>query len=195
MVNVNHYMWIYTKEENLFIYHTPTMENITCIKLSNNKYSLIEMVHIPQWNVVIALWSGSRIWCIHDHVTKSGLHVVDTMKLKSKNPIIHLCTVKLPQRTELWATHGEKVAIMNHSNTTVSLETTLTCSMDKNLLFCHFIICLHFNSSKTGRSLVHVWVSFNGRPHLICWDAERRIEINSIVKPGKQLIIQYYSSS
>ena len=163
------------------------MENIACVKLSNTKCSLIEMLHVPHWNVVVVLWSGSRIWCIHDQVTKTGLHVVDTIKLKSRNPIIHLCTVNLPQGTELWATQGEKVAIINNSTAAISLETTLACSMDKNLLFCYFIICLYFTSSKTGKSLIHVWVSFNGRPHLVCWDAEKRIEINSIIKPGKQL--------
>ena len=183
MVNVYHYMWIYTKEENLFIYHTPTMDCKTCFKLTNNKLPLTEMVHVPQWNVVVALWSGSQLWCIHDQVTKTGLHVVDNIKL---NPITHLCTVNLPQVTELWVTQGEReVAIITHSTDGISLEATLTSSMNRD---CRFIICLCFNSSKAGKNMVHVWVSFNGQPHLVCWDAERRTEIKSITKPGKQLV-------
>ena len=185
MVYVNHYMWIYTAEQNLFIYHTPTMQNIACIQLKNNKLSLIEMVHVPQWNIVIVLWDKSQLWCIHDRVTKSGLHVVDTIELNSKDLVIHLCAVDLPQGTEVWATRGEnEIAIIKHSANEVRCETILSCSED---LFCYFIICLCFNSHKTGSNTIHVWVSFNRRPHLVCWDAQSRVQINSIIKKGKQL--------
>ena len=175
-------MWIYTVEQNLFIYHTPTMQNITCIQLRNDKSSLIEMIYVPQWNVVIALWNRSQLWCIHDQVTKSGLHVVDTIELNSKNPIIHLCTVDLPHGTEVWATQEKEIAIIKHSADGVSCKTTLPCNADKNLLFCHYITCLCFISSKTGNKMVHVWVSFNRRPHLVCWDAESRAQIYTTSK-------------
>lgn len=188
LVNVNNYMWIYTEEKNLFIYHTSTMQNITCIPLRNNKSSLIEMVHVPQWNVVIVLWNRSQLWCIHDQVTTSGLHVVNTIEIDSKNPIVHICIVNLPQRTELWAAQGDKkITIIKYSATGVCCDSTLVCTIDKILLFCYFITCLHFTSSKTGNSIVHVWVSFNRRPHLVCWDAERRIQIHSIIKTSKEL--------
>ena len=164
------------------------MQNITCIELKNNKSSLIEMVHVPQWNVVIVLWDKSQLWCIHDQVTKSGLHVVNTIELNSKDPVIHLCKVDLPQGMEVWATQGEKeIAIIQRSPDEIHCETILSCSEDKDFLFCYFIICLCFNSHKTGSSTMHVWVSFNRRPHLVCWDAQSRVQINSIVKKGKQL--------
>ena len=164
------------------------MENITCIQLTNDNLSLIEMVHVPKWNVVLASWTESQLWCIHNQVTKSGLHVADTIELNSKSPIMHLCTVDLPQRTEVWVTQGEKeIAIINHSPAGFSCERILTCSADKKLLFCHYITCLSFKSAKTGDSMFHVWVSFLGQFHVVCWDAERRIEINNIVKNGKLL--------
>jgi len=146
------------------------------------------MVHIPQWNVVVVLWNRSQLWCIHDQVTTSGLHVVNTIEIDSKNPIVHMCMVKLPQRTELWATQGDKkITIIGHLATGISCDSTLACTIDRCLLFCHFIICLHFNSSKTGNSMARVWVSFNRRPHLVCWDAETRSQIHSVIKTGKQL--------
>ena len=165
------------------------MENITCIPLTNDNSSLIEMVHVPKWNVVLASWTGSQLWCIHDQVTKDGLHVVDTIELSSKSPIMHLCTVELPQRTEVWITQGrKKVAIINHSPTGFSCERTLTCNANENLLFCNYITCLSFNSFKTGDSMLHVWVSFLGQPHVVCWDAEIKTEMNSIIKNGKLLV-------
>ena len=187
MVNVNQYMWIYTEEKNLFIYHTPTMQNIACIQLRNNRSFLVEMVHVPQWNMVVALWNKSQLWGIHAEITEGGLHVVDTVELISKNHIVHLCVVNLPQRTEVWATRGGKeIVIIEYSATGICCEKTLTCSVDKNLS-CHFITCLQFNSLKTGGNNTHVWVSFNKQPHLVCWDAEERVQIHSIIKKGKQL--------
>ena len=193
MVNVNHYMWIYTEEQSLYIYHTPTMQNIALIQLRNNKSSLIEMVHVPQWNVVVALWNRSQLWCLHDQVSASGLHVVDTIELNSKNPIIHLCTVDLPHRTEVWATREKEIVIIKYSADGVSCESTLPYDTDINLQFCYFITCLHFISSKTGNNTVHVWVSFNRRPHLVCWDAESRVQINSIIKKGVSVLNCIYS--
>lgn len=163
------------------------MQNVACIQLRNNKSFLVDMVHVPQWNMVIALWNRSQLWGMHDQITKSGLHVVDTIDLNSNNHIAQLCVVNLRQRTEVWATRGEKeVVILQDSPTGFCCERTLTCTIDKNLLFCHFITCLHFSNSETGNCMIHVWVSFKGRPHLICWDAEKRVQIHSIFKKGKQ---------
>lgn len=161
------------------------MQNIALIQLRNNKSSLIEMVHVPQWNIVLALWNRSQLWCIHDQVSTSGLHVVDTIELNSKNPVIHLCIVDLPHKTEVWATRENEIMIIKYSADGISCESTLPCNADKNLHFCHFITCLHFVSSETGNNMVHIWVSFNRRPHLVCWDAESRVQINSIIKKGE----------
>ena len=161
------------------------MQNIALIQLRNNDSSLIEMVHVPQWNIVVALWNKSQLWCIHDQVSTSGLHVVDTIKVNSKNSIIHLCTVDLPHGTEVWATQEKEIVIIKYSNDGVSCESILPCNADKKLQFCHYITCLHFISSKTGNNTVHVWVSFNRRPHLVCWDPETRVQINNIVRKGE----------
>ena len=186
MVNVGQYMWIYTIEQKLYIIHKPTMLTILCFSLENDKLSLIEMLHVPEWQVVIMLWRNSQLWFVDDNI-RDGLRVLDVIKLDKHDPVIHMCAVNMLGRTEVWATQGDrKIAIFESSSNHFQNKVALHCIVDNKSLFSYLIVCLSFTSTVSGNHLVHVWVSFNQRPHLVCWDAKRRIQVNCIkVKEGK----------
>ncbi|XP_065896958.1 leucine-rich repeat serine/threonine-protein kinase 1-like isoform X2 [Dysidea avara] len=184
IVNVGQYMWIYTEGNKLFVVHIPTMQNIACF-LPETKLSVIELLHVPEWQVVIVLWRESQLWFIHDKI-RDGLRVMDVIKLDQHDPVIHMCVVNLSERTEVWATQGDrKIVIFESSSDGFQDSDTLHCTVEKLSLFSYLIVCLCFTSSVSGNNMVHVWVSFNQRPHLVCWDADTRIQINHItIKEG-----------
>ena len=189
MVNVDQYMWIYTAEKILYVVHMPTMQNISCFSLENNKLSLIEMLHVPEWQVVVVLWK-SQLWFIDDE-SIDGLHVMDVIKLDKRDPVIHMCVVNLLDRTEVWASQGDrKITIFTSSSNGLHNKETLYCTVENKSFFSYLIVCLRFTSTISGNTMVHVWVSFNQRPHLVCWDAKSRIQINCIkLKEGTPLYI------
>ena len=186
MVNVGQYMWIYTAEQELHIIHKPTMQTISCFSLENDKLSLIEMLHVPEWQVVIMLWRNSQLWFVDDNV-RDGLRVLDVTKPDKHDSIIHMCAVNLLGRTEVWATQGDrKIVIFKSSSNHFQNKVALHCTVENKSLFGYLIVCLSFTSTVSGDHLVHVWISFNQRPHLVCWDAKRRIQVNCIkVTEGK----------
>ena len=185
MVNVGPYMWICTMDHKLYIVHIPTMQSIAYFLLETKLY-VIKMVHVPEWKVVIVLWRSSQLWFIHDKIS-DGLHVMDDIKLNEHDSIIHMCVVNLSGRTEVWATQGDrKIVIFESSSDHFQNKVTLQCSVENKSFFGNLIVCLCFTSTVSGDHLVHVWVSFNQRPHIVCWNAKRRIQVHCIkVKEGK----------
>jgi len=192
MMNVGQYMWIYTAEQKLYVVHMPTMQNISCFSLVSNKLSLIEMLHVPEWQAVVVLWRSSELWLVHDNVG-DGLHVVDIIKLDKRDPVVNMCVVNLSERTEVWATQGDKkIAIFTSSSNGFHIKDILQCTVENKSLFSYLIVCLCFASTRSGDSIIHVWVSFNQRPHLVCWDAKKRIQINCIkIKEGTPVYINH----
>jgi len=190
MVNVGQYMWIHTAEQKLYVVHMPTMQNISCFSLVNNK--LIEMLHVPEWKVVVVLWRTSELWFVHENVG-DGLRVVDIIKLNKHNPVIHMCVVSLSDRTEVWASQGDrKIAIFDSSSNGFHNKDTLQCTVENKSFFSYLIVCLNFTSTTSTDSMVHVWVSFNQRPHVVCWDAKKRIQLNCIkVKEGTPVYVTH----
>ena len=179
MVDVGQYMWIYTADHKLNVVHISTMQNIACFLLET-KLSAIELLHVPEWQVVIVLWRKSQLWFIHDKI-KDGLHVMDVIKLDKRDPVIHMCVVNLSERTEVWATQGDrKIVIFETSSNGFWNSDTLLCTVENRSLFASLIVCLCFTSTVSGNNMVHVWVSFNQQPYLVCWDAKKRIQINCI---------------
>ena len=176
MVNVGQYMWIYTADHELNVVHISTMQNIACILLETN-LSVIEMLHVPEWQVVIVLWRKSQLWFIHDKI-RDGLHVMDVIK---HDPVIHMCVVNLSERTEVWATQGDRnIVIFESSSNGFQSSDSLHCTVENKSLFTNLIVCLCFTSTISGNNMLHVWVSFHQLPHLVCWNAKQRIQINCI---------------
>jgi len=179
MVNVGQYLWMYTADHKLYVVHIPTMQNVACFLLET-KLSVIEMLHVPEWQMVIVLWRNSQLWFIHDEV-RDSLHVVDMIKLDKQDPVVRLCIVHISERTEVWATKGnKKIIIFESSSDGFQDSDTLQCTVENTSLYSYLIVCLCFTSTTSGNNTVHVWVSFNQRPHLVCWAADTRIQINQI---------------
>ena len=179
MVNVGQYLWMYTANHKLYVVHIPTMQNVACFLLET-KLSVIEMLHVPEWQMVIVLWRNSQLWFIHDKI-RGGLHIVDVIKLDKHNPVIHMCIVNVSERTEVWATQVDrKIVIFESTSDDFLNANTLYYAINNGSLVTNLIVCLCFTSSTSGNNIAHVWVSFSKQPHLVCWDAKERIQINCI---------------
>ena len=180
MTSVGHYMWVYTNDQNLHIIQTAKMKTIACVVLQN---SLSEMLHVPEWHMVLVLWELSElseIWCFHDDIGPSGLYKIGSLQLDKQMPISSLCMVTFENTTEVWATRKNKEIVI--------LEPSLSgcCEINDNVLVCttaayscHLITCLCFNTDNE-KSLTHVWVSFDGSSQLVCWDGPNKTQLHTV---------------
>lgn len=180
MTNVGHYMWVYTNDHKLHIIQTAKMKTVACVILENSILEVIELLHVPEWHMVLVLWELSEVWCLHDEVSESGLFQIDSFKSNKQSPINSLCKVTLGNTTEVWATRKDKeIVILTKSPSGCHEGNTLVCSTDKRAAYnCHLITCLHFVDD--NEKFTHVWVSFSGCSQLVCWDGQSKIQLHKV---------------
>jgi len=176
-------MWVYTVDHKLYIVHTAKMQNICCVELENSSLQVVQLLHVPEWHMVLVLWELSEIWCLYDEVDTSGVHIIGTLRLNRLNPISMLCKVDLQQTTEIWAASEHKeIVVLTQSPNGCSENDILECSIhlvDKRILNCDLIKSFSFNTA-TQKSTTHVWVSFKGCSQLVCWEPESKTQLHSV---------------
>ena len=186
MENVGNYMWINTNDHKLHIVHTATMKTVACVTLNNSLLEVVQLLHVLEWHMVLVLWELPEIWCLHDEVDSSGVHVIGSLRLNFHNPIRKLCKVSFNSTTEVWATRKDnKITILTETPSGCCESNCLQCVVKSKhaTLKCNLICCLYFNNK--SNSLIHVWVALEGSPQLICWNAETRKQIHSISLQSK----------
>ena len=178
MTSVGDYMWVYMNDQNLHIIQTATMKTITCVTLTNSLLEVLQLLHVPEWHMVLVLWELSEIWCLHDKIGSSGLYKIGTLLLNVHNPISRLCKVTFDNTTEVWATRRDKeIVILMQSPSGCYENDVLVCTAVAHR--CHLITCLCFNTVDEN-SLTHVWVSFDESSQLVCWDAPNKTQLHTV---------------
>ena len=187
MENVGNYMWVNTDDYKLHVIHTASMKTVACVTLKNNTSKVIQLLHVPEWHVVLVLWDQAEIWCLHDEVNTFGVHFIGFLQLNTFNPIYNLCRVTLGSTTEVWATRKDKqVSILTETLSGCCESDVLNCVANNNsaTACCNLITCLHLKTNSEN-SLVHVWITFDTGPHLMCWNGENKTQTHSVSLQSK----------
>lgn len=178
MVNVHNHMWVSTKDK-LHVIDTANMKTSACVALENSSLEVVHMLHVPEWHTVLVLWELSEIWCLHNEVAASGVHLIGSLQLDHRIPVVRLCRVKVRGKTEVWATTEDKeILVLVQSPYGCSKQFILNMT-DKSLFSCHLITCLNF-STETEKHVTHVWVSFDRISKLMCWDGEEKSHLHTV---------------
>ena len=178
MTNVHNNMWVSTKDK-LHVIDTANMKTVSCVVLKNSTLEVLHMLHVPEWHMVLLLWELSEIWCLHDEVTTSGVYVIGTLQLDQYIPVMGLCKVKVRRKTEVWATRGDKDIVVLDQSQSGCCKKFILSVPEKSLYDCHLITCLNF-STATEKYVIHVWVSFDKKPKLICWNGEEKSHLHTV---------------
>ena len=179
MINIYNHMWVSTKDK-LHIIETTSMKTVVCVALNNLTLEVLQLLHVPEWHMVLVLWELSEIWCIHDEITASGVHLIGSLRLDHYIPVVRLCRVRVRGTTEVWATSKDKEITVLVQSPSGCCERFILNFTDKSLYSSHLITCLNF-STATQISVTHVWVSFNKVPKLVCWDGEEKSPLHTVL--------------
>ena len=182
MVSVTNYMWVCTADHKLYIIHTATMHTVSCVTFENSLQQVIQLLHVPEWHMVVVLWESSEIWYLWDEVDRLGVNMIGQLQLHNKKPITVLCKVNWQQTTEVWGTRKDKeIVVLTQSQTGCYVHEILQCSItnENNNFRCNLITSLIFDST-SGISLTHVWMSFEENTQLVCWNAENKTQLHSV---------------
>ena len=181
MTSVGHYMWVYTNDQNLHIIQTATMKTITCVTLTNSSLEVLQLLHVPEWHMVLVLWELSEIWCLYDETYATELCKISSLQLNAQIPVSSFCKVTFGNTTEIWVARKDKgIVILEYSSSGCCEinSNNLVCATDRHEHHgCQLITCLTTDNEK---SFTHVWVSFNKSSHLVCWDGPNRSQLHTI---------------
>jgi len=175
-------MWLCTADHKLYIIHTATMRTVSCVTFENSLQQVIQLLHVPEWHMVVVLWESSEIWYLWDEVDRLGVNMIGQLQLQNSKPITVLSKVDWKQTTEVWGTKKDKeIVVLTQSPTRCYVHEILQCSIaDENNSFrCNLITSLILEST-SGIPLTHVWVSFEGNTQLVCWNAESKTQLHSV---------------
>ena len=198
MTNVGDYMWVCTSDHKhhtagtlrhskindhkLYIIQAANLSTMACFTLRNAMQQVFQLLHVPEWQMVLVLWELSEIWCLHDEIDASGVYQTGSLALSANNTVSSLCKVTLENTTEVWGTRKDKkIVVLTQSQAGIleSLSADLVCSTAASSSDCQLITCLHFTTDK-GKRLTHVWVSFNGSSQLVCWNGQNKTQLHTI---------------
>ena len=185
VTNVYNHMWVSTKDK-LHIIETTSMKTVTCVTLANSLLEVLQLLHVPEWHMVLVLWELSEIWCIHDEVAASGVHLIGSLQLDHHIPVVRLCRVRLRGAAEVWATGTDKEITVLVQSPSGCCQRFILNFTDKSLYSSHLITCLNF-STATQINVTHVWVSFDKVPKLVSWDGEDKSPLHTVLLKSKKI--------
>ena len=194
MANVGNYMWVCTNDykhpnatlhkhhiindHKLYIIQTAELKTVACVTLQNAKQQVIQLLHVPECQMVLVLWELSEIWFLHDEIDAYGVHQTGSLALDANNAISSLCKVTLENTTEVWGIRKDKkIVVLTQLKSGFCESKNLVCSTATSN--CYLITCLYFTTGKK-KHLTHVWVSFDGSSQLVCWDGQNKIQLHTI---------------
>ena len=169
MTSVNSHMWVSTEDKKLHIIEAASMKTVACIALENLSLEVLQLLHVPEWHMVLVLWELSELWCLYDNITTSGAYLIGSLQLDRNIPIVRLCRVRVKGVTEVWATTTDKEIKVFIQSPSGCCEQFILNYSDKYPHSSDLITCLNF-STATEISVTHVWISFNYKPKLACYD-------------------------
>ena len=183
MINVYNHMWVYTDDHKLHVIDTSNMNTIACVAMENSPLEVVQLLHVPEWHMVLVLWGRLEIWCLHDEADASGVHLVGSLQLTFNIPIISLCRVNLKRTTEVWAIIKDKGIMVFAQLSSGRFNREILSIPGKSFNNYHLITCLNF-STATGKFVTHVWLSFDRVPNLVCWDGEEKSQLHTVLLKG-----------
>ena len=165
-------------DHKLYIIQTANLNTVAYVTLKNAMLQVVQLLHVPEWQMVLVLWELSEIWCLHDNINASGVYQTGSLGLDAYNTVSSLCKVTLENTTEVWGTKKDKkIVVLIQSKSGLLESRNLVCSTAA--VDCHLITCLYFTTGKK-QHLTHVWVSFDRSSQLVCWDAQNKTQLHTI---------------
>ena len=177
---VHNFVWLGNANGELRIIHAPTMKT-KFVRGLNSKDSasacIFDIVHAKADRKVMISTQNCDVWIFSDVLDKGGLRLYSRVQIPDQCEVYRMTVVDVDGSPQVWG----------------------TCSDNKIMVFqCHRskwghseLQCKPFNAplalatstaftGKHGDTKSHVWVSFNRRAYIVCWDAVKEKQLHVV---------------
>ena len=176
------YVWLGNANGELRIIHAPTMKT-KFVRSLNSKDSLsdyiFDIVHVKAHHKVMVSTCNDDVWIFSDALDKGSLRFYSRLQFSDGYPLFHMAVVNVNGSAEVWGTSSDNKVMVLFQHHQLKWDYSelqyepfssgrkLTVALATSSVF----------TGKHGESRSHVWVSFNRRAYIVCWDAVKKKQL------------------
>ena len=179
-------MWLGNANGELRIIHAPTMKTKFVRSLNSRDSTsacVFDIVHVKANHKVMISTQNCDVWVFSDVLDKGGLRLYAHLQFPDENEVFHMTVVDVNGSPEVWGTCSEnKIMVFQHHQSKWDYsKPVLQCKPFSNgRLFTVFFATSSVFTDKHGDTKSHVWVSFNRRAYITCWDAVKKEQLHIV---------------
>ena len=183
---VHNFVWLGNANGELRIIHAPTMKT-KFVRSLNSKDStsacIFDIVHVKTNHKVMVSTQNCDVWIFSDVLDKGGLRLYNHLQFPDECEVFCMTVVDVNGSPEVWGTRSEnKIMVFQcHQSKGDYSKSELQCEPFSGGRF--FTVALATSGVFTGKhgdTISHVWVSFNRRAYIACWDAVKKKQLHVV---------------
>ena len=177
---VHNYMWLGNANGELRIIHATTMKT-QFVRSLNTKDStsacILDIVHVKADHKVMVSTLNCDVWIFLDVLDKGGLRLHSHLKFSDE--LLHMTVVDVNGSPEVWGTYSDKkVMVFQHHQSKWDYSVLQCEPFSDGRLYTVALATSSVFTGKHGDTKSHVWVSFNRRAYIVCWDAVEKKQLH-----------------
>ena len=178
-------MWLGSANGELRVIHAPTMKTKFVCSLNTIDHPIpaciVDIVHVKSARKVMVATRNSDVWIFMDIPDKGGLRLNSHLLFADEYQVFHMTVVDVNGSPEVWGTCSENKILVFHPHQSKWSYSKLQCEQfsGKRLLTVALATSSVF-TGKHGDTKSHVWVSFNRRAYITCWDAVKKKQLHVV---------------
>ena len=178
-------MWLGSVNGELRVIHAPTMKTQFVHSLSSRHFPtpacILDIVHVKTDRKVMVSTHNFDFWIFSDVPDKSGLRLQSHLQFSDEYPVFHMAVVDVNGSLEVWGTRSENKIMVFQRHQSKWDYSELQCEpFSGGRLLTVALATSSVFTGKHGDTKSHVWVSFNRRAYIVCWDAVKKKQLHKV---------------
>ena len=178
-------MWLGSVNGELRVIHAPTMKTKFVRSLTSKHYPtpacILDIVHVKADHKVMVSTHNFDFWIFSDIPDEGGLRLQSHLQFSDEYPVFHMTVVDVNGSPEVWGTRSENKVMVFQRHHSQWDYSELQCEpFSGGRLLTVALATSSVFTGKHGDSRSHVWVSFNRRAYIVCWDAVKKKQLHMV---------------
>ena len=178
-------MWLGSVNGELRVIHAPTLKTKFVRSLTSKQYPtpacILDIVHVKADHKVMVSTDNFDFWIFSDIPGEDGLRLHSHLQFSDEYPVFHMTVVNVNGSPEVWGTSSEnKLMVFQHHHSEWNHSELQCKSFSGGHLLTVALATSSVFTGKHGDSRSHVWVSFNRRAYIVCWDAVKKKQLHMV---------------
>jgi len=177
-------VWLGNDQGELRVIDAKTLRLIFVRHLADKNHTsgcILDIVHVKDDHTVMVSTDNCDVWIFLDIPDQGGLQLHSHIKFSDQCLIFHMTVVVVNGSPEVWGTCSENKLMVFQCRQSKWEYSELQCEpfSGGHLLTCALVTNSVFTGSH-GDTRCHVWLSFNRRSSIVCWDVVKKKQLHVV---------------